>query len=457
MAEASRPIVETQEGPVMGVAKGDVDVFRAIPYAAPPLGDLRWRPPEPAPTRDRTLDASTRGAISIQPPSRLAHVMGEFDLAQSEDCLTLTVNRPSAPGDKRPVLVWLHGGAFSSGGGDLPWYSGAALARNGDIVVVGVNYRLGAIGFLRDPAIGPGNLGLRDQVLALAWIRTNIASFGGDPDNVTICGQSAGAWSIAIHMANDRTGTLFHRAILQSGPLGASPQTPAQAERVAERYFRELGLDAGQADLAERARAKPVADILTAQRSTAAWYAETTPREGSPAIAFQPVADGEFLPTADAYGEALLKGAERMDSIIGFTHDELTAFGAPLAPKRADRLFAVPSVEWAARGAAAGRSVYLYRFDWRAPDSEVGACHCIELPFVFGTREAFGDALMLRGGEPTEMDALASAMGGAWTAFARTGDLTGSDLSYWPTVGSGASDAIVLDAECRVAERDGLA
>lgn len=458
MTATNRPVAETAEGPVQGISADGVDIFRAIPYAAPPTGDRRWSPPEPAEKRGGLFDAGTRGAAPIQPPSRLAHVMGELDFAQSEDCLTLTVNRPSAPGDRRPVLVWLHGGAFSSGGGDLTWYSGEPLARNGDMVVVGVNYRLGALGFLRHPAIGPGNLGLRDQIQALEWIRENIASFGGDPDNVTLCGQSAGAWSIALHLANDRAGALFHRAILQSGPFGTAPQTEEQASRVADRFVEELGLDAGQADLAARARAKPAAEILAAQRATAAWYAETTPRDGSPAIAFQPVTDGEIVPAAEGYRDAIFRGAERMDTIVGFTRNELTAFGAALEPWREDRLFAVPTVEWAEQGGAAGRTVYLYRFDWTAPNSEVGACHCIELPFMFDTRTAYDpNCLMLKDGDPAEIDALASAMVSAWAAFARSGDLGGSSLSGWPRLAPGRGEGFILDATCRVAPSDSLA
>jgi para-nitrobenzyl esterase len=146
-----------------------------------------------------------------------------------------------------------------------------------------------------------------------------------------------------------------------------------------------------------------------------------------------------------------------MDTIVGFTRDELTAFGAPLAPRRDDKLFAIPTLEWARRAAGAGRNVHLYRFDWAGPDSGVGACHCIELPFVFGTRRAFDGALMLRGGDPAEIDTLSAAMGSAWAAFARSGDLTASELAAWPRLGSGGGDAMILDAACRTVEASGLA
>ncbi len=456
MSEGTGPVVETREGPVAGATEEGVDIFRAIPYAAAPMGHLRWARPQPAPRRETVLDGSARGALSIQPPSRLAHVMGDFDLQQDEDCLTLTVNRPAGGREGLPVLVWLHGGAFSTGGGDLPWYSGATLARDGDVIVVGVNYRLGALGFLKHPGLSPGNLGLMDQIAALEWIRDNISAFGGDPGNVTLFGQSAGAWSIAIHLANARAGGLFHRAILQSGPFGFTPQTEEQAAAVADRFLTELGLDPEQADLASAARAKKADAILTAQKATAAWYAETMPREGSPAIAYQPVPDGETVPAAEGYDEAILKGAERMDSIIGFTLNELTAFGAPLEPRREDTAFGTSSIAWAQRAAAAGRTVYFYRFDWSGPDSGVGACHCIELPFVFGTRAAFGDARMLAGGDPSEMDALAAKMGAAWIAFARTGNVGGTGLGDWPAVGSGGEEAMILDTDCRPAPLEGL-
>jgi para-nitrobenzyl esterase len=180
------------------------------------VGELRFAPPEAVAPWRETRDATRDGPIPPQGRSRLAHVMGDFERAQSEDCLTLNIWTPAADGKRRPVMVWIHGGAFSSGAGSLPWYSGERFAQNGDVVVVSINYRLGALGFLCLPGVSPGNLGLLDQIAALKFVRDHIAAFGGDPDNVTVVGQSAGAGSIAILMTMPLAKGLFRRASLQS-------------------------------------------------------------------------------------------------------------------------------------------------------------------------------------------------------------------------------------------------
>ena len=160
--------------------------------------------PSPCTPWQGVRDATRDGPIAPQGRSRLAHIMGDFERPQSEDCLTLNIWTPAPDSKKRPVMVWIHGGAFASGAGSLPWYSGESFAANGDIVAVSINYRLGALGFLCLPGVSDGNLGLLDQVAALRFVRDNIAAFGGDPDNVTVVGQSAGAASIAILMTMPR-------------------------------------------------------------------------------------------------------------------------------------------------------------------------------------------------------------------------------------------------------------
>ena len=192
--------MRTKAGELRGAYENGIAVFRGVPYAAAPVGELRFSPPQPVPAWQGVRDATQDGPIAPQGRSRLAHVMGDFERPQSEDCLTLNIWTPAADSAKRPVLVWIHGGAFASGAGSLPWYSGERFAANGDVVVVSINYRLGALGFLCLPGVSDGNLGLLDQVAALRFVRDNIAAFGGDPDNVTVVGQSAGAASIAILM-----------------------------------------------------------------------------------------------------------------------------------------------------------------------------------------------------------------------------------------------------------------
>src|SRR6185369_7545396 len=235
-------VVRTAAGELRGAHENGVAVFRGVPYAAAPVGELRFRPPAPVPPWQGVRDATTDGPIAPQGRSRLAHIMGDFERPQSEDCLTLNVWTPAADSKKRPVLVWIHGGAFASGAGSLPWYSGERLAANGDVVVVGVNYRLGALGFLCLPGVSDGNLGLLDQVAALRYVRDNIAKFGGDPDNVTVVGQSAGAASIAIMMTMPQAQGLFRRAVLQSTPFGRMSRTLEDSHRIGRRFLEVLGV-----------------------------------------------------------------------------------------------------------------------------------------------------------------------------------------------------------------------
>src|ERR1041384_2546722 len=220
-AAIEAPVVRTTAGELRGASENGIAVFRGVPYAAAPIGELRFQPPQPVPGWQGVRDATKDGPIAPQGRSRLAHIMGDFERPQSEDCLTLNIWTPAPAGKKRPVLVCIDGGAFASGAGSLDWYSGERFAIDGDAVAVSINYRLGILGFLCLPGVSEGNLGLLDQVAALRFVRENIAAFGGDPDNVTVVGQSAGAASIAILMTMPAVNGLFRRAILQSTPFTA--------------------------------------------------------------------------------------------------------------------------------------------------------------------------------------------------------------------------------------------
>ncbi len=204
-------------------------VFRGVPYAAAPVGTLRFAAPETPSSWSGLRDASQHGPIAPQVPSRLRAAMGDFDRPQDEDCLTLTICTPAPDGKTRPVLVWLHGGAWMSGAGSLNWYDGTRLACEGDIVFVGVNYRLGALGWLHRPGIVDTEPGTLDMIAALTWVRENIAAFGGDPGCITLMGQSAGAASIGRLSMLPEARSLFHRAIMQSGGFGRGAYTSAMA------------------------------------------------------------------------------------------------------------------------------------------------------------------------------------------------------------------------------------
>lgn len=438
--------IDTPSGALRGRVEQGIACFRAVPYAASPTGALRFEPPQVAAAWTGLRDATQAGAVAPQAPSRLRHVMGDFQRAQSEDCLTLTVWAPQAGEGLRPVIVWFHGGAFMTGGGDLPWYDGATLAREGGVVVVAVNYRLGALGFLRAAGVSPGNLGLMDQALAVQWVERHIAAFGGDPGQVILMGQSAGSLSIALLLSRP-VPLNARRAILMSAPLGLPPIDPARAERVGEAFLQALAIDPQSAAAAERAKQASVPELVRATGAAARFHAEHFAQPGDAAPPFLPVADGHFLAPQDQHAEALARAAGRVDVLIGTTRDESAAFGAAVADEAMTRsVFEDDSVAWAHRAAAAGRRAFLYRFDWAPQGSALGAAHCIELPFVFGTHAAFGAAPMLAGGSVPSMEALSDRVRASWLSFAKAGDPAAAGPCAWPAVGPAWCPCLHLDA-----------
>ena len=455
---------EISAGKLCGRREAGIEIYCGVPFAAPATGSNRFRPPAPPHAWTGTRDATKPAAICPQAPSRLRFAMGDAIATQDEDCLSVTVWTPSADGARRPVLVWLHGGAYVSGGGALDWYSGARLAREGEVVVVAVNYRLGALGWLHHRDLCAGNLGLLDQHAALEWVRDNIAAFGGDPGNVTLWGQSAGAQSIALLLMRAPSRGLFQRAILQSPPLGSPPRSTDDATAAADSLLRELGIEPSS-DALRRLQQVPVATLLSAQGAVVARIVAETSGNGRPLLPFGPVADGAILPARADYDAALRDAASHVDVLIGTTREEMAIFfalnpaiqalqRAPLPPAEIERLqarrpagspaqlftdfvgeqiFVDGSLAWAERAAAAGRRSFVYQFDWSSPDRRLAACHCLDLPFVFGTREAFATAPMLAGADAGEIDALSSVLRASWIAFARTGDPNHRALPPWPT------------------------
>lgn len=326
-------IVDTTGGKVRVTGCGPVTAFRGIPYARA----ARFAPPAAVSPRAGVFDAVRPGPAAPQLPSRLAAVMGDIEVAQAEDCLTLNIWTPP-DGGSGAVLVFVHGGGFISGCGGLPWYDGAELAARGNIVVVTVDYRLGALGFLHLPGVSPGNLELLDQLAALRWVQDNIAGFGGDPGAVTVAGRSA---------------------VMRRTADPAEPVPP-----------------------------------------------------------FRLVADGDLV-SADPITAVGMNGGE-VEVMIGTTRDEAAAFapGDPaLVRAVTERLFAGPARRLALL--RAGRNaLWLYRFDWSPPDSPFGACHCLELPFVFENSAAWQHAPMLSGRHPAR---LTGRVMGAWAGFVREG------------------------------------
>ncbi|MDO3339882.1 carboxylesterase family protein [Mycobacteroides abscessus subsp. abscessus] len=371
----------------------------------------RFEPPRPV-----TDDRRSSGAICPQSPSRLEGVLGVPDprLPQSEDCLNLSIVTPGCDDARRPVMVWLHGGAFVSGGGLQSWYDGARLSAEQNVVVVSVNYRLGAFGFLYLAGVSPGNLGLLDQVEALRWVRRHIADYGGDPANVTVFGQSAGGLSTALLLGIPEARGLFHRAIMQSAPL-ISTHRPAQAEKFGRELVAQLGADP-----------RSVApDALLRATGKAVMSRTRTPVF----IPFAPVV-GVYPVSAEPF---MVNGGGR-DVMYGWTRDEVTAFGASLriAPGLSKVIFGRRTRRFRDQLVAKGSRVFSYRIDWRPSGSPFGATHCVELPLLLGDRESWSAAPVLGDVGWGEVDRFGRAVRAAWASFARNGTPDTAQLAGWP-------------------------
>ncbi|MEV6139143.1 carboxylesterase family protein [Nocardia sp. NPDC051990] len=417
-------IAQPPQGPIAGCRSADGLLrFRGISYASA----RRFARPIPVSPHRDVLPAMAPGPICPQLPSRLEAVMGPppDEPAHSEDCLNLTITTPGRTG-RRPVMVWFHGGGYTSGGGSLEWYDGGRLALAGDVVVVSVNYRLGAFGWLVLDGVSEGNLGAADQRVALEWVQANIAAFGGDPENVTAFGQSAGAQSIVNLLGRKDSRHLARRAILQSTPGAALNYTHAQALRHGELFATFLRDDPISA---------PADRILAAHRATAHAVAAAT---GNPVLPpFAPVVGVPPLdgPPADGYP----------DLLVGHTRDEATAFIPRDNPARptteesdlTDSLFAATSRGLAAAAAESGSAVFTYRFDWAPPDSRFGAAHCVELPFLLGTPASWRNSPMLGAATWAEIESLGATMRRAWTGFAATGHPGKDWPAYSPEHGIG--------------------
>jgi para-nitrobenzyl esterase len=389
----------------------------------------RFQESTPVATPDGVIDATARGAACPQFPSRLEFVVGSLldDLSQDEDCLTLAVVAPLPDGTARPVMVFFHGGAYVSGSGQAPSYDLSAMADEGDVVTVTVNYRLGIFGYLAIDGVSPANLGLLDQIAALRWVRENIGGFGGDPTNVTVFGQSAGADSAPYLMIADGAENLFHRAILQSAPLGVQRGRAAMSHAMGAAARDALG---GSFETAT------TEELLAAQLAAASAAVGFGAQAQMP---FGPQTGHHPLP-ADDRVEARHRGvAARVPIMIGTTADDALPF-LELNPRMAPmfdvavvgpmvrrllsayftgRLFSRPAAAFAKRHRRGGGHALTYRFDWRPSDGPLGACHCIELPFLMGSSADWASAPMLGSGHEQTLAELGPPMRQLWYEFAR--------------------------------------
>jgi para-nitrobenzyl esterase len=469
-----------------------VQSFWNLPYARSPVAERRFAPPEPHPGWSGVRDATVPGPSVPQAESRLAGVMGAAPGHQDEhDSLTVNVFAPVDPGPY-PVLVWIHGGGFSSGSGGWPWYEGRRLAEEQQVVVVTLNYRLGALGFLYlaelVEGLGEGNFGLLDQVAALRWVRDNIGAFGGNPDRIVLGGQSAGALSVGALASNPAVRPLVSGAIMQSPPNSTMVQTREGATRRAQALLDELGIEASGAR--EVLRRIPAQAFVGA----AVEIARRTARFGDFDPVFAPTEDDRLGLVAAAGGAVRSGTADGVPLLIGCTARETTAFlhqrpgfaelgrdeveswfDSVLGPQAeralrdydrahpglgpaellvvatTDRSFAVETLRIASDRGCRGAATWVYRFDWEPRETSFGACHCIELPFLFGTFDAFSKAPMLGGEDPPLH--LAAEFQALIGSFVRTGVPDTAGGAVWPGY-ERSSEILHLGGDPRLERRD---
>jgi para-nitrobenzyl esterase len=476
--------IRTTSGVVRGVAVGDdLRAWRGVPYATSTAGEGRFRLPRPPEPRTGVRDASAFGPVPPQQRSRIAALGAGRRTAMGEDCLSVNVVAPAASADRpRPVLVWIYGGAFSMGSAAVPGYAGHELVRSGDVVYVSFNYRLGALGFLDVTRYSTperpieANLGIRDQVAALEWVRDNIAAFGGDPHNVTIFGESAGGTSVTTLLTAPPARGLFHRAIAQSPAPGAA----YRPERTAAWGAQLVGLLGADEKDAARALLDASADELVAAGTALdEWANQAAPGT----LCFAPVVDGEFLP-AHPVDAAATGALHDVPLLIGTNDREATLFarsGSTLLPTTRsllDRLFALtdppaeqrvlaayrgrgaavdvagdhafwwPSVR-VAEGHSAVAPTFMYRFDL-APRllrlAGIDATHAAEMAPVFGEVDSPLARVTTALGGRAALRAVSARMQAHWVHFARHG----TPLPGWPAYDVDQRRTLIFDEVDRV-------
>lgn len=455
-APQNNPQVQIAQGRVEGRQADDIVAFKGIPFAQPPVGPMRWRPPGPAPVWDDVFEADRVGAICIQAPANGDPGVGPTPM--SEDCLTLNIWRPAGATGRLPVMVWIHGGGYNNGSGTADLYDGSNLARRG-VVMVTINYRLGRLGFFDHPGLAAerapgepaGNYGVMDQIAALQWVRDNIGAFGGDPGQVTIFGESAGGAAVMQLMVAPAARGLFQRAVVQSG-LGRQRSALLAEDRPGRPSAQSLGVAFGRSaglgptPTAEQLRGLAPEALLGPMPL---FYSDNLLVDGQvvPEDVVEAFAAGRQSPTpmmigtnsaefwwirptdAGAYGRT-------DDAMTDAEYDALVAaYGGQDgydAHVVSDLIFNEPARHLARLHAKAGQATYLYRFDV-VPDSNPepsgGATHASERPYVFDNLHTVGRPM-------GDRDAwAATAMADYWTNFAKSGDPNGGAHPMWPQVG----------------------
>ncbi len=459
---ADAPIVRAPAGAVRGEARDGINIFRGVPYATAPVGQLRWQPPTPAPTWQGVHDAAKFGPACFQPTPRAASIYSDPPAAMSEDCLSLNIWTPADP-HNTPVMVWIHGGSLTGGAGSETLYDGTALAKRG-IVVVTINYRLGVLGYLAHPELSAespdhvsGNYGLLDQIEALHWVNRNIRAFGGNPANVTVAGESAGALSVLYLLASPAAHGLFHKAILESAYMISTPE-------LRQKRFGEEPAEAIGVRLATKLGAKNIVDLRAMDAATLTSQA--------PLAGYLPFGtiDGHILP--HQLVEVFDRGEQaHVPVLVGFNSGEIRSlrFLAPPPPadeaaytkairerygslaeaflrlyppsnipesilaETRDAMYGWTAERVAAKQTAIGEPAFLYLFDHGYPTAEAAglhAFHASELPYVFGTADLTPPAWPKIPSTPEEKH-FSDAIAAYWASFIRTGSPGASGQPQW--------------------------
>ncbi len=477
----SGPVVQTPSGELAGEwadAEAGVSVFRGVAFAQPPVGDLRWRPPVAVDAWNGTRAATEFGPACWQARNADNSPYARGELPRSEDCLTLNLWTEARVGERRPVMVWFHGGGHSSGTGSATIFDGTAMAKKG-VVMVTANYRLGPLGFLAHPALtaespqqASGNYGILDHIATLEWVRDNIAAFGGDPGNVTIFGQSAGSWSVCVLQASPLAAGLFHKAIGHSGGCFGAPRahlaktggaaTAVSGHDAGLAIAAELGVEGEGADAAAALRAAEPEAVLTAGRGTGVvvdgWVLPDLPgaifaagdQNDVPVIVGSMSDEGITLfagmadPPRDAFVAGLTEQyGDRTDALLDAYAREVAASTRTAGQAiQADRSFTWQMRAWA-RANASANDVYLYFFSHAPPVFRLylpdrpaldfpggrrggGAYHSGDLAYAFDNVGLVGVGWNARDHELSEQ------MSQYWVNFAKTGDPNGEGLPLWP-------------------------
>ena len=469
-------IVQTRQGKLRGIVKDGVCEWRGVRYAKAPIGDLRFHSPQPPDKWDGIKNAAEFGSIAPQ----MKRALGEKQ-SQNEDCLFLNVWSPAADEKKRPVMFWIHGGGFMAGSGSSDLYDGSQFAKNGDVVIVSINYRLGALGFLyfKDMPNNnfESNLGIKDQIAALQWVKENIAAFGGDPNAVTIFGESAGAVSVLTLMGTPAAKGLFTIAISESGAPDMLWR-PKMATDVTTRFLKVLGITP---DNLSKLKTIPADSLNSAMEK----FVQIMRVEPSLAKTFSPTIDGDLIPydlaTAisknQAAGIPLLIGTNNNEAnlfalrklkMVPVNAEQLEPYMARVSADSRKRLikaykeyphksgvlsiitdgiFTFPSIHFAELQSGIAPT-YMYRFDWYSMGlGLVGlkACHGVELPLVFGTLDTgFGKKLGIMGNKKT-IRALSHSVQQSWINFARTGNPNSSGQNTWQRYDAAGRNTLIFD------------